>query len=105
MLYALRDAIARLNFACRVVVHTECSYVAAAITQRWPEAWQRNGWKNSHGGEARDAVLWSLILQDIEDSGHELEAEGGKHEYSQWMAWNMPLARAYKDTFFKLPKE
>lgn len=29
VLYAIRDALQRLNYACTVVIHTECSNVAA----------------------------------------------------------------------------
>ena len=105
VLYALRDAMGRMNFACHVVIHTECEYVAAAINQHWPEAWQENAWKSSKGKEVKDAVLWSMILQDLEEQGHELVAEPGKHEYSQWMYWKLPLAKAYKDTFCRMEKE
>lgn len=105
VLYAIRDAIGRLKYACRVVIHTECDYVAAAIEQHWPEAWQENAWKSSKGKEVKNAILWSMILQDLEDSGHELTAERGKHEWSQWMQWNMPITKAYKDTFCKVEKD
>ena len=33
VLRAIRDALQRLHYACTVVIHTECSNVAAAITQ------------------------------------------------------------------------
>lgn len=105
VLYAIRDALGRLNFACTVVIHTECEYVAAAIEQHWPEDWQENGWKNSKKKEVKDAALWSMILQELEETGHELVAEPGKHEFSQWMQFQIPLARAYKDIFCKMEKE
>ena len=105
VLYAIRDALMRLNYACRVVVHTECTYVAAAITQHWPEKWQGNNWQSGRNKEVKDSVLWSLILQELEEGGHELVAEAGKHEYSSWMQWKMALVRAYKDVFSKVEKE
>lgn len=104
VLCSIRDALQRLNYACRVVVHTECNYVAAAITQHWPERWKVSGWRNSHGEEVKDAILWEMILQETKESGHELEAEAGKHEYSGWIAWQLPLAQTYKDTFWRQPK-
>lgn len=104
VLYCIRDALPRLRYACRVVVHTECGYVAAAISRGWPAKWAGNGWKNSRGEEVRDSVLWSMILQDAAENGHLLEAEAGKHEYSGWMAWQLPLAKTYKDIFFRQPK-
>lgn len=105
VLYAVKEAIGRLNFACEVVIHTECDYVAAAVNQKWPEGWQENGWKSSKGKEVKDAELWGSIMQILEESGHELKAEPGKHEWSQWMAWKMPLATALREIFTKIPKE
>ena len=49
VLRATRDALQRLHYACTVVIHTECSNVAAAITQHWPEKWQHDGWKSAKG--------------------------------------------------------
>ena len=101
VLYALRDALGRMNFACRVVVHTECNYVAAAIEQHWPEMWQANDWKNRRHTEVKDSVLWCMILQEMEESGHEIIADKGKHEFSHLMAWRMPLAKALREVFSK----
>lgn len=57
VLRAIRDALQRLHYACTVVIHTECSNVAAAITQHWPEKWQRDGWKSAKGNPVKNAVL------------------------------------------------
>ena len=81
VLRAIRDALQRLHYACTVVIHTECSNVAAAITQHWPEKWQQ-----------------------VEDGGHILLAESEKHEYAEWMRFNLPLKRALKDIFTEVPK-
>ncbi len=105
VLLALRDAILRTNFACRIVVHTECDYVAAAIMQHWPEKWQNSDWKSSKDKEVKYAALWSMILQDIEEYGHQLEAVKGKHEWSEWMRWNLPLTKPLKEVFKKTDKE
>lgn len=53
VLYAIRDALQRLNYACTVVIHTECSNVAAAIQQHWPQHWQRNNWKSAKGNPVK----------------------------------------------------
>jgi len=95
----MRDALQRLNYACSVVVHTECNYIAAAVNNRWPEAWRMNGWKNGKGKEVKDADLWEMIFEEMEEGGHELLAIPGKHEFSHWMAWNLPLVRAWQDVF------
>lgn len=99
VLLALRDALQRMNYACRIAVHTESTYITAAIEKHWPEAWERNGWKNARGKEVRDSILWSQIHQMQEESGHILSAECGSHEYAHWMRFQMPLAPAYKDIF------
>lgn len=104
VLYAIRDALGRLNYACHVIVHTECSYVAAAFEQDWPIQWQENGWKNKKGKDVADSILWSEILQELEASGHLLEFEAGKHEFSHWMQWNFPLVQAWNDVFAKVEK-
>ena len=104
MLYAIRDAINRLNFACAVTVYTECEYIGSVISQGWLDRRQRNGWQNSRGREVADAVLWSMLLQDLEETGHVLAAVAGKHEYSEWMRWELVAARPNEDTFSPLEK-
>ena len=104
VLYAIRDAIARMNYACRIVIHTECNYVAAALNQHWPEEWRRNGWRNAKEKEIKNAVLWSMLLEDLEESGHLMEAESGKHEWSEWMQWKLPFTAPLKNVFKKLAK-
>lgn len=101
-LYSLRDALSRFKCGCEITVYTECHYVAAAINQHWPETWQKNGWKNSRHNPVADQILWSEILQAAEENGHELASQEGKHEWSEWMRWNIPLADAYKDIFIKV---
>ena len=101
VLYAIKDALIRTNYACRVVIYTECDYVAAAINQHWPEEWQKNNWK-SKGKDVKDAVLWSMILQELEESGHQLEAEKEKHTWSEWMRWNFPMTKPLKSVFKKV---
>lgn len=86
------------------MIHTECSNVAAAIQQRWPETWRRNGWKSAKGNDVKNAILWEMLLQEIEDGGHILLAESEKHEYAEWMRFNLPLKRALKDIFAAVPK-
>ena len=65
-LYALRDALERFNYACEIIVHTECGHVADAISQHWPEQWSANGWKTQKQKEVKNACLWSDILLLLE---------------------------------------
>ena len=102
ILYAVRDALPRLHYACRVVLHTECDYIAAAITNHWPETWRRNGWKNSRDKDAKDSILWDAILTELEEAGHELIAELGRHEYSDWMRWTLALENPMWNAFTEM---
>ncbi|MCM1190646.1 MAG: hypothetical protein NC541_15305 [bacterium] len=99
VLHALRDALQRLKYACEVVVHTDCSYIAAAIGQGWPEVWAGKNWKNSRGEEVKDSVLWDMILEELEEGGHILRVEKGKHEYRNLMRWKLQMVAAYRDVF------
>lgn len=102
MLYAIRDAINRLNFACAVTVYTECEYIRSVISQGWLDRWQRNGWQNSRGREVADAVLWSMLLQDLGKMRHALAAVAGKHKHSEKMREELEAARTNEDTFSPL---
>lgn len=104
VLYGVRDALYHMNYACRLVIHTECSYIESAIQQAWPKEWERNNWKNSRGAEVKDSVLWSMILREVEEKGHELTVECGKHEYTEWFAWNLTIAGAMRDIFTAVSK-
>lgn len=99
VLYALRDAMQRFRRECRIIVYTECGYIASALEQNWPEIWEASGWKNSRGKEVKDSVLWQDILHLIRDQGHVLEARTGAHEYSGWMRWQMEKTVAEKNVF------
>lgn len=99
VLLAIRDSLQRLQYACSVTIHTESTYIANAINNRWMEAWERSSWKNAKGKEVRDSVLWSQIFQMLEETGNELSAECGSHEFAHLMRWMMPLVKTYKDIF------
>lgn len=45
-----------------------------------------------------------MLLQEVEDGGHILLAESEKHEYAEWMRFNLPLKRVLKDIFTEVPK-
>ncbi len=102
VLYCLRDSLARFQYACKVTVYTECTYIAAAINSRWPEAWREKGWVNGRGAKAKDSGLWRDILWHLEDTGHEISAVAGKHEFSGWMRVNLPMLYASRDIFTEM---
>lgn len=99
VLLAIRDAIQRINYACEVVIRTECSYVANAINNHWPEGWQESSWKNSRGEDIKGAEIWQDILIIIDENGHLLRGEAGKHEFSEWMRFNMGIKPAFLGYF------
>jgi hypothetical protein len=45
-----------------------------------------------------------MILEDLEDSGCELRAETGKHEYSARLKWKTEHAYTSQDIFSKMEK-
>lgn len=102
VLLALRDALQRMNYACRVTIYTESAYIAGAVNNCWPQAWAGNGWKNAKGKEVQDKELWSRILELAGEAGHELAVEAGAHEFVPWMRWQMPLAEAYPEVFSEI---
>ena len=104
VLYAVRDALQRLKYDCRVTIYTECQYIKSVLDNRWLERWQINNWKNAKGKEIQDSILWSQIYQLLDETGHVLTAEKGSHEFSQWMRWKMQIVHAYKDTFWEIPE-
>lgn len=105
-LCSLWDALLRFNFACDVVIYTECSYVAAAINNMWPVVWRENNWTNARGQQVKDWGLWQMILQELEETGHIIKAIPGKHEFSNWMRCNLPSLVADKNGFSVVePKE
>lgn len=102
VLYGIREALQRLKFACEIVVHTECAYIAGAIEQNWPEEWEKKNWKNSRGETVKDSVLWSQIWQTVTEEGHQMRAVEGRHEYSELMRYKMHLAPAFQDSFWQI---
>lgn len=105
ILLAARDALTHMNFACMIVLHTECDYITSVLCQGWLTHWQQSGWKNSRGKEVKDACLWSMLLQDVEEDGHVFTAVTEKHEFVDWMRWKMQVAQPYKNMFAKLDEK
>lgn len=102
VLYAVRDALQRLKYDCRVTIYTESLYIKSVLENHWLEEWERKGWKNAKGKEIQDSILWSQIYQLLDETGHELTAEHSSHEFTQWMRWKMQLVHAYKDVFWEV---
>lgn len=105
VLYCLRDSLARFQYACEIVVYTECTYIAAAINSRWPETWREKDWTNGKKARVKDSGLWRDILWHLEDTGHQLRAEAGKHTFTDWMRVNLPRLYAPRDVFGEVDED
>ena len=102
VLYAVRDALQRLKYDCSVTIHTESLYIKSVLENHWLEEWEKKNWKNAKGKEIQDSILWSQIYQLLDETGHELTAEQGSHEFTGWMRWKMQIVKAYKDVFWEV---
>lgn len=83
-LLALEAALKHLKAACYLVIHLECNYAAAALTNGWIQEWKNNGWQTAKKKPVSDAEIWQSILSLLEK--HEFEVElGQEHTYRAWM--------------------
>lgn len=89
VLWSICRALERMQGKRTILIHTENTYVASVINQRWVETWERNDWKNSRGNEIKDADLWKQILEKSRKMRHDIAAVAGQHEYSDAFAYNM----------------
>lgn len=105
VLYCLRDSLGSIRYACDVTVHTESTYVAAAINNGWPERWREQEWMNGKKEKVKDPGLWRDILWHMEDTGCRVAAEAGRHEFSGWFRVNIPKLYAPKDVFGEVGEE
>lgn len=64
-------ALQSLKCRSQVVLHSDSRYVVDGITRGWARRWRENGWLRNEGEEARNADLWSQLL-DLCDE-HEVE--------------------------------
>ena len=64
-LTAAYEALHTLKYPCRVTVHSDSAYLINGFRQKWYEAWQRNGWKNSKGQPVQNRDLWEKLLAEV----------------------------------------
>lgn len=80
----LIKAVKRLLRPCKVVIHTESSYVAAVIEQGWLKKWKMNNWKNAKEREVANIKEWKVLDELMEK--HEVTVIAKKeHSYRSWM--------------------
>jgi len=57
---AVIEALKSLTRQCKVVVHTDSSYVQKGISE-WIHGWKRNGWRTSDKKPVKNADLWKIL--------------------------------------------
>lgn len=83
-LVTMDEALGRINRPVRLMIWLECKYVAGALREGWPDAWEKAGWMNSKGKPVHDAEKWQSVLGKIRI--HEASVTSGEqHEYLNWM--------------------
>lgn len=60
-IYAVLSALASLNRACVVTLHTDSRYLADAVEKRWLAKWQKNGWKTADKKPVKNRDLWERL--------------------------------------------
>lgn len=56
------EGLKQLNRPCRVMIHSDSSYVVNAFNLGWLESWQKRGWKNSAKNPVANQDLWQELL-------------------------------------------
>jgi len=69
-LTAVIRGIRALKRRCRVVVHTDSTYVMKGITE-WIGAWKARGWKTADRKPVKNVDLWRELDEEL--SRHEVE--------------------------------
>jgi ribonuclease HI len=56
-------ALEALNEPCTVTIVTDSQYLKKAFTDRWLDAWQRNGWRTASKQPVKNQDLWRRLLE------------------------------------------
>lgn len=62
-LTAAIEGLRALKESCKVILHTDSSYLHNAFTKGWLEKWQQNGWKTAGKKPVENKDLWEELLQ------------------------------------------
>jgi len=67
---AVIEALAALKRSCRIVIHTDSTYVMKGMTE-WLANWKRRGWKTADRKPVKNVDLWqqmdaALARHDVE---------------------------------------
>lgn len=69
-LTAVISALRELKRPCRIILHTDSSYVKDGIT-KWIHGWKRNNWRTAGKSPVKNVELWQTLdrlvqIHDIE---------------------------------------
>ena len=70
-LQAVVEGLRALTKPCRVLVHTDSAYVRNAVSKKWIDGWQRNGWRTKAKTPVANRELWEELLGAMEQ--HDVE--------------------------------
>ena len=57
---AVIEALEALKRSCRIVIHTDSTYVMKGMTE-WMDNWQRRGWKTADKKPVKNVDLWQRL--------------------------------------------
>ena len=80
----IRAALLRLKFPCHITLYLECSYVAAALQNRWYLEWRYSGWITARGKPVQDALIWQEIERLLYPHTFDVVLKQ-PHPYREWM--------------------
>ncbi|MCP5382407.1 MAG: ribonuclease HI [Kordiimonadaceae bacterium] len=64
-LTAAIEALNALKRPCRVILHTDSTYVKDGIS-KWIENWKQNGWRTAAKKPVKNADLWQALDEAVE---------------------------------------
>ena len=62
---AVIEALEALRRSCKIVIHTDSTYVMKGMTE-WLAQWKRRGWKTASKKPVKNVDLWQRLDQAIE---------------------------------------
>ena len=57
---AVIEALEALKRSCRIVIHTDSTYVMKGMTE-WMDNWKRRGWKTANRKPVKNVDLWQRL--------------------------------------------
>lgn len=88
-LYALKNALNRINTMCELHIYTECKYIAAGF-EKWLAEWKLNDWQTKRNEPVKNRKEWQELDALIGKYGHILVFHVKEdHSYKNWFKDNL----------------